>query len=114
MLTLTISPDLKSKVPGIAVGWIRAAVQVSQHDDGLWGEIEMATIRFRGMTMEQARKFPAIKALRDAYRALGNDPTRYRGSNEALVRRIVQGILVQEVWSAVERLIHLPSKIGRC
>jgi DNA/RNA-binding domain of Phe-tRNA-synthetase-like protein len=43
------------------------------------------------MTMEQARKFPAIKALRDAYRTLGNDPTRYRGSNEALVRRITQG-----------------------
>ena len=38
--------------------------------------------------MDEARKFPPIKALRDAYRALGNDPTRYRGSNEALVRRI--------------------------
>jgi hypothetical protein len=41
--------------------------------------------------MEEARKFPPIKALRDAYRALGNDPTRYRGSSEALVRRITQG-----------------------
>jgi DNA/RNA-binding domain of Phe-tRNA-synthetase-like protein len=102
MLTLTISPDLKSKIPGIAVGWIKAAVQVSQHDDGLWGEIESATIRFRGMTMEQARKSPAIKALRDAYRALGNDPTRYRGSNEALVRRIVQGKDLYQVNTVVD------------
>jgi hypothetical protein len=88
MLPLTISPDLKAEIPGVAVGWITARVQVTQHDEALWQEIEAAAARFRGMAMDDARKFPAIKALRDAYRTLGNDPTRYRGSNEALVRRI--------------------------
>ena len=52
--------------------------------------------------MEQARKFPPIKALRDAYRALGNDPTRYRGSNEALVRRITQGKDLYRVNTVVD------------
>ncbi len=52
--------------------------------------------------MEQARKFPPIKALRDAYRALGNDPTRYRGSNEALVRRITQGKELYRVNTVVD------------
>ena len=52
--------------------------------------------------MDEARKFPPLKALRDAYRALGNDPTRYRGSNEALVRRISQGKDLYRVNTVVD------------
>ena len=37
-----------------------------------------------------------------AYRALGTDPTRYRGSNEALVRRIVQGKGLYRVNTVVD------------
>lgn len=102
MLPLSISPDLKAKVPGVAVGRITAAVRNSRHDEALWREIDAAIARFRGMTMDEARKFPAIKALRDAYRALGNDPTRYRGSNEALVRRITQGKDLYRVNTVVD------------
>ncbi len=102
MILLTISPDLKSKLPNVAVGWITAAVSVAEHDAELWKEIETAASRFRGMTMEQARKFPPIKALRDAYKTLGNDPTRYRGSNEALVRRITQGKDLYRVNTVVD------------
>jgi DNA/RNA-binding domain of Phe-tRNA-synthetase-like protein len=91
MLPLTISPDLKGVVPNVVVGWITTTVRNSQHDEALWLEIKAVAALVRGMAMDQARKFPPIKALRDAYRGLGNDPTRYRGSNEALVRRITQG-----------------------
>ena len=90
-LPLSISPNFKAKIPNIVVGWITASVRNSQHDEALWREIETAASRFRGVNMDEARKSPPIKALRDAYRSLGNDPTRYRGSNEALVRRISQG-----------------------
>ncbi|HYL10301.1 MAG TPA: phenylalanine--tRNA ligase beta subunit-related protein [Candidatus Acidoferrales bacterium] len=34
---------------------------------------------------------PQIQATREAYKALGKDPARYRGSAEALLRRVVQG-----------------------
>ena len=102
MIPITISPDLKAVVPNVAVGWITANVQVTEHDEALWQEIEAAAARFRGMTMDEARKFPPIKALRDAYRALGNDPTRYRGSNEALVRRITQGKELYRVNTVVD------------
>ena len=102
MIDLTIHADLKSKISAVTVGWITATVQVAEHDEGLWREIEAAAGRFRGMTMEQARKFPPIRALRDAYRTLGNDPTRYRGSNEALVRRIVQGKDLYRVNTVVD------------
>ncbi len=91
MIVLTIAPEVKAKIPGVAVGWLTAVVRNSQHDEALWWEIEATVNCFKNVTMETARRMPPIKALRDAYRALGNDPTRYRGSNEALVRRIVQG-----------------------
>ncbi len=102
MIDLNITPDLKAKIPAVAVGWITANVGNSQHDEALWQDIEGSASRFRGMSMEQARKFPPIKALRDAYRSLGNDPTRYRGSNEALVRRITQGKELYRVNTVVD------------
>ena len=86
----------------MAVACITARVQVAEHDAALWREIEAAAARFRGMAMDQRRKFPSIRALRDAYRALGNDPTRYRGSNEALVRRITQGKTLYRVNTVVD------------
>ncbi|MGO8747573.1 MAG: hypothetical protein ACLQNE_16500 [Thermoguttaceae bacterium] len=51
MIDLTINADLESKVPAVTLGWITATVQVPEHDEGLWREIEAAVSRFRGMTM---------------------------------------------------------------
>jgi len=102
MTDLTIAPDFKAKIPGVAVGRITAFVRNSEHNDALWQVIEATAALFRGMRMDEARKFPPIKALRDAYRALGNDPTRYRGSNEALVRRITQGKDLYRVNTVVD------------
>ena len=102
MIDLTIAPEFKAKIPGVAVGWLTAIVCNSQHDEALWREIQAAATRFRGVAMDDARKLPPLKALRDAYRALGNDPTRYRGSNEALVRRISQGKELYRVNTVVD------------
>ena len=102
MIPLTIAPDFKAKIPAVTVGFVTAQVRNTEHNEALWQEIESAAGRFRRMTMEEARKFPAIKALRDAYRLLGNDPTRYRGSNEALVRRITQGKELYRVNTVVD------------
>jgi DNA/RNA-binding domain of Phe-tRNA-synthetase-like protein len=102
MIPLTFSPALKAKLPAVAVGMVTASIRVREHDAALWREIEAASARFRGLAMDEARKFPPIRALRDAYRTLGNDPTRYRGSNEALVRRITQGKELYPVNTVVD------------
>jgi DNA/RNA-binding domain of Phe-tRNA-synthetase-like protein len=111
VIPLAISPELKAILPKVVVGCMTAGVRVTAHDDGLWQEIEAAAARFRRVTMDEARKLPPIKTLRDAYRALGNDPTRYRGSNEALVRRIVQGKELYRVNTVVDinNLVSLES-----
>ena len=102
MIDLTIAPEFKANIPDVAVGWLTAIVRNSQHDEALWREIEATGARFRGIAMDDARKLLPLKALRDAYRALGNDPTRYRGSNEALVRRISQGKELYRVNTVVD------------
>jgi DNA/RNA-binding domain of Phe-tRNA-synthetase-like protein len=111
MISLSIAPEFKAIVPAVAVGCLSAHCRNSEHDEGLWQEIETAVRQFAGLSMEEARRRPPVKALRDAYRALGNDPTRYRGSNEALLRRIVQGKGLYHVNTVVDinNLISLES-----
>lgn len=102
MLQLSVDPQLKQAAPRVAVGVLTCGVQVTPYDEALWREIDAHTPLFAGLTMEQARQRPGIAALRAAYRALGVDPTRYRGSNEALVRRLVQGKALYRVNTVVD------------
>ena len=50
-------------------------------------ELEIQELPFPRGVLES----PEIEATRRAYKALGKDPARYRGSSEALLRRIVAG-----------------------
>ena len=102
MIDLTIAPEFKAKIPTVAVGWITATVRNSQHDEALWREIDKTVNVFRGMTIENARKSPPIKALRNAYRTLGNDPTRYQGSTRPWYGGISQGKDLYRVNTVVD------------
>jgi len=55
---------------------------------------------------------PQVEATRSAYKALGKDPARYRGSAEALLRRIVAGSGLPQI-NAVVDVINLVSVESR-
>jgi DNA/RNA-binding domain of Phe-tRNA-synthetase-like protein len=55
---------------------------------------------------------PQILATRSAYKALGKDPARYRGSAEALLRRIIAGKSLPRI-NAVVDIINLVSVESR-
>lgn len=112
MIDLEIAPSLKERLPSLAVGALSARVRVTEHDPALWQEIERVAGRYAGLTMDQVRQFPPVRAMREAYRLLGNDPTRYRGSSEALLRRLVQGKGLYQVNTLVDinNLISLESQ----
>jgi len=55
---------------------------------------------------------PQILATRAAYKALGKDPARYRGSAEALVRRVIAGKGMPQI-NAVVDIINLVSVESR-
>lgn len=92
MISVDISNELKSICPSVALGCIYADVEVQQYNSELWKEIEgLCTSIKENITLEEISNLPNLKESREVYRRLKKDPTRYRLSSEALLRRIVKG-----------------------
>lgn len=92
MLDVTIDPALTVAAPGLVLGCVAATVANTGHDPGLWARIDAVAERLvADLSVEDIAALPAVAAQRAAYRALGKDPSRYRGSAEALLRRVAQG-----------------------
>jgi DNA/RNA-binding domain of Phe-tRNA-synthetase-like protein len=100
---ISIHPALKTLTPDLALGCVSASVVLEKHNDALWREIDqhlahlIATIQ-----PEQISTVPQIAAMRSAYKALGKDPSRYRGSAEALLRRVLSGKGLYQINSVVD------------
>lgn len=45
MISLSIAPEFRAKIPAVAVGCLSASCRNSEHNEGLWQEIEAAMIR---------------------------------------------------------------------
>jgi DNA/RNA-binding domain of Phe-tRNA-synthetase-like protein len=89
---LSIDPELRRAAPNLALGVVCAAVQVREHDEQLWALItRRAEEILRTQDLETLPELPEIQALRRVFRATGKEPSRYRGSQESLFRRILQG-----------------------
>ena len=75
----------------------------------LWDEISAMCKRLREeLTTETLKDVSGIKATRQVYKMCGKDPSRYRPSSEALVRRVLQGKPLYQINTFVD-LINLAS-----
>src|SRR6202166_1478292 len=91
-MKLSIDSGLKKKCPTVALGCVTAHVRTGDSSLELLAELDLC----EGGILKNADprailETPAISAARAGYRALGKDPARYRGSAEALLRRIISG-----------------------
>lgn len=103
MLQISIDASLKQAAPRLALGVVQAPVKVTKHDPELWEEIRSFLDTIGPLlTLDDLSEVPEIKALRDAYRAIGKDPARYRGSQEALLRRVLQGKELYQINTIVD------------
>lgn len=100
-MSLTIHPDLQRAAPNLILGCVQARVVVTKHDDTLWSLIDSWTSSV-SMTTETLSHMAPVEALRQAYKALGKDPSRYRSSAESLVRRVLQGKGLYQVNTIVD------------
>src|SRR5467141_2026856 len=112
-MNVTIDPKLKAKCPRTALGCVTARVEAGAPPDGLLQEMktrenEVQKLPFPRGVLES----PQIEATRKAYKALGKDPARYRGSAEALLRRVVAGKDLPQI-NAVVDVINLVSVESR-
>jgi DNA/RNA-binding domain of Phe-tRNA-synthetase-like protein len=102
-MQVSIDPQLKQKVPSLALGVIHTSVHVNTKNPDLWtamtSHVEALASR---LTIGAVADLPQVKALRQAYRAVGKDPSRYRGSQEALLRRILKGQSIYQINTVVD------------
>jgi len=88
---------------------VLAFVKNSETNPALWQEIDQFIADYRQRyTTESIKQMPSIEATREAYKRCGKDPSRYRPSGEALVRRTLKGNDLYRVSTLVD-LINLAS-----
>jgi DNA/RNA-binding domain of Phe-tRNA-synthetase-like protein len=113
MANLTIDPGLKQKCPRVALGFLTAQVVTRDTPTGLLDEMKLRETELLHLPDPRSvLESPKILATRAGYKALGKDPARYRGSAEALLRRIISGKGFPQINSVVD-IINLVSVESR-
>ena len=109
MITIQVSDEIRERCPEFVGAAVFAAVGNSEFSSELWQEIDSFIDDYRNRyTIDSIKQMPSIEATRSAYRRCGKDPSRYRPSGEALVRRTLQGKELYRVNTLVD-LINLAS-----
>ena len=101
---MNITDKIKSKCPNFRLGVISCSVQISTNRTDLWEEINAKIAKLETMQTTDIAKISTVSATRKAYKAFGKDPSRYRPSAEALLRRIVKGKGLYKINNVVDLL----------
>jgi len=112
MRKIVLSEELKEIVPATKLGIISANVEFEKQNKELWAEIEKESQRIEKYTTETIKDIPAILSSREAYKALGKEPSRYRPSAEALHRRLIQGKGMYQISNLVDTINLASLKTG--
>jgi len=92
------------QIPGVKLGLIEATdLQVQLVHPGLAAEMDAVCERIRRThTIDQVALLDSVRGVRVMFRAWGVDPSRYRPSSEALLRRVVQGKGLYRISNVVD------------
>ncbi|MGA8143064.1 MAG: phenylalanine--tRNA ligase beta subunit-related protein [Candidatus Acidiferrales bacterium] len=96
--------EIRIELPGVKLGVVEAdGLRVVPVDLGLAKLMNEVSERKRSeFTIESLAEAPAIRAVRGMFREWGMDPSKYRPSSEALLRRVVQGKGLYRVANVVD------------
>jgi len=108
MKKISITNRIKEASHKICLGVISANVIYEKNNYSLWQEIELEENRISKLQIEIIKDIPQIKSSREAYKAMGKEPARYRLSAEALHRRIIKGKSLYKICNIVD-VINLAS-----
>ena len=113
MTKLSIDPALKAKCARAALGFLTARALTRETPAALLEEMKSREAAILQLPEPRAvLESSKILATRSGYKALGKDPARYRGSAEALLRRILSGKNFPQI-NAVVDVINLVSVESR-
>src|SRR5258708_27492761 len=114
MTEIRIAPELKAKCPNAAVGCVEAEVETGGTPAGLEEALREVEERIAKLPEPRAvLEGSPIVATRAGYKALGKDPARYRGSAEALLRRLIAAKGMPRINNVVDviNLISVESRL---
>lgn len=108
-MKIQVEPIIESVCPSFVGACVEAEVQNSAYSEPLWQLIHQQADHFRQtLTTQTVKDISAIAATRRVYKACGKDPSRYRPSAEALIRRMLQGKELYQIDTLVD-LVNLAS-----
>jgi len=113
-MRVTIDAELKKKCPRTALGCLTSRVRAGHAPGALFAELQTRAAEIEQLPFPRGvLESPQIEATRRAYKALGKDPARYRGSAEALLRRVVAGKGMPHINPVVDviNLVSLESRL---
>lgn len=101
---LIIDAAMKQAWPAVRVGCFQYKVNVEKKNEDMWKYLKKDIFKKAKNDIFDygVNEIPNIKESRAAYKAFGKDPSRYRVSSEALIRRIGQGKGLYEVNTVVD------------
>ena len=103
MVSIKIDDILKYKCESVSIGSIEAIIEVGDGNEELWKEINLKCNEIRNIYKQgDIVSIKNIADSRQAYKKLGKDPSRYRLSSEALLKRIVKGNDLYKVNNIVD------------
>ncbi|MFK8105072.1 MAG: B3/4 domain-containing protein [Saprospiraceae bacterium] len=113
MPIIQIDPKVKAICPDLSLLCLQAEVEVVKEHTALWQTIDQTceTLRSQYQQADLAKR-PSIQSARLGYKALGKEPSRYRLSAEALLRRVVNGKGLYKVCNVVDILNLISIKTG--
>lgn len=113
MTNILTDKILTEHCPTAHLGVLKINVKVAPSSDELLELIDNELVEVAAnLKREDIAKIPSLQATRQAYKALGKDPSRYRPSAEALLRRVTSGKGLYRVNNVVDILNLISVKTG--
>ena len=88
---VTARVEVEHALPGWTLAWARLALREGAAEAAALARAEAARRTRARFASEGVTADPVVTAVRRLFRAAGTDPTRYRPSSEALLRRVLRG-----------------------
>ncbi len=110
---IRLSPAFAAAGVTVSLGCLTARVAVREDDPATKEALAALALRLGAeLSGTTVGDLPVVAEVRRAFRALGKDPSRYRPSSEALLRRVAQGKGLFNVNNLVDtnNLISLTSR----
>ncbi len=103
-MRLQLANSLHTRIPCVTFGMVTIhGVTVRERDERLWQQVEeVCQQQGRDYTLEKLSETAQIAAVRGLQKSFGFDPTRYRPSSEALLRRVLKGQGLYQINTAVD------------